>query len=62
MEDLWVAIGLVLVIEGFMYALFPDHMKRMIITVLALPSDKIRAIGLVFAAVGLFIVWIIRGH
>ena len=28
MRDLWTALALVLVIEGILYALFPDTMKR----------------------------------
>ncbi|MBT3767464.1 MAG: DUF2065 domain-containing protein, partial [Rhodospirillales bacterium] len=38
MSDLLTALGLVLVIEGVVYALFPDAMKRMTTQMLQIPS------------------------
>lgn len=61
MGDFLAALGLAVVIEGALYALFPAHMKRMIVSVLALPEDKIRLIGLVMAGVGVLTVWLVRG-
>ena len=37
MDDLITALGLVLVIEGALYALFPDGMQRMMKQVLEMP-------------------------
>ncbi len=61
MQDLILALGLVLVIEGSLYALFPEGMKRAMITVLEQPSSMIRPVGLGVAIFGLLIVWLIRG-
>ena len=55
------ALGLAFVIEGACYALFPDAMKRMLLTVLSQPSGSIRMAGLAAAAVGFLIVWFVRG-
>lgn len=60
MSDLIVALGLVLVIEGILYALFPDAMRRMMAQVLEMPPSVIRGAGLTAAAVGLGLVWLIR--
>lgn len=61
MLDFVTALGLVFVIEGVIYALFPDAMKRMIVSILALPPEQLRAFGLVMAVFGVFVVWLVRG-
>lgn len=60
MTDFVTALGLAIVIEGVCYALFPDGMKRLILQMLEQPRQVIRAAGLVAAAVGLVIVWMVR--
>ena len=54
------AIGLVFVIEGVIYSLFPNVMKRMMMVAIALPSSRLRSIGLTMAMVGFAIVWMVR--
>lgn len=61
MTDFVVAIGLAIAIEGVLYALFPDGMKRMMARVLEQPAQNIRIAGLVAGVVGVGIVWLIRG-
>ena len=61
MSDLGVGLALVLVIEGALYALFPDAMKRMMLAAQSLQSTVIRRGGLAAAFVGVFLVWVIRG-
>lgn len=61
MTDLLVALGLAMVIEGLLYALFPEGMKRLMQRLLMLPSEQVRSAGLVFAAVGVGVVWLLRG-
>ena len=61
MTDLLVGLGLAIVIEGLLYALFPEGMKRLMQRMLALPSEQVRSAGLVFAAVGVGLVWLLRG-
>jgi len=59
--DLITALALVLVIEGALYALFPDAMKRAVLSIADLPASMLRNAGLVAAVVGVAIVWLIRG-
>jgi len=61
MGDLLTALGLVLVIEGAVYALFPDAMKRMTTQMLQVPSTSLRSAGLFAAVIGFGVVWLVRG-
>ncbi|MDJ0685026.1 MAG: DUF2065 domain-containing protein [Alphaproteobacteria bacterium] len=65
MDDLWtslaVAAGLVLFIEGLLYAAAPEAMKRAMAQILQAPSQILRVGGLIAAVVGLAIIWLIRG-
>nr|WP_281351330.1 DUF2065 domain-containing protein [Sneathiella litorea] len=54
------AAALVLFFEGALYALFPDGMKRMMVSALNTPSHILRIFGLVFAILGVIFVWLIR--
>jgi len=57
MQELIIAIGLLLFIEGILYALFPSKMKNMLKTVEKLPVKQLRIGGLFFALIGFVIVW-----
>ena len=61
MTDFMVAIGLAIAIEGILYALFPDGMKRMMASVFEMPSQQLRTAGLMAALMGVGLVWMIRG-
>ena len=61
MTEIWLALALILVIEGALYALFPDGMKRMIGELLTVPTGVLRGFGLGAAAVGVLLVGLIRG-
>lgn len=57
----WIALavlglGLVLVLEGLVYALFPGAMKRFMARALEMPEETLRTAGLVAAAVGLALI------
>jgi uncharacterized protein YjeT (DUF2065 family) len=52
MRDLLTALGMMFFIEGALYALFPDKMKKMSAQVSALPPAHLRTIGLLFALFG----------
>ena len=54
------ALGLVLVIEGVLYALFPEVMKRAAARALLVPPQALRLAGLTAACVGVALVWLIR--
>jgi uncharacterized protein YjeT (DUF2065 family) len=60
MSDLLVAIGLVLVLEGAMYALFPVQMIEMLKRLPELPPAILRLLGLTGVAIGWIIVWLVR--
>ena len=61
MSDLIVGFGLVLVIEGALWALFPEGMKRMMEQLMQVSPDFLRRAGLLAAAAGFGIVWLVRG-
>lgn len=61
MSDFLSAIGLVLVIEGVLYALFPDGMKRMMLLMRDQPEALMRRAGLGAAVLGVVVVWLVRG-
>ena len=61
MDDLITALALVLVIEGSLYALFPDAMRRALEAVRTVPGNQLRTAGLVAACLGVGIVWLLRG-
>jgi uncharacterized protein YjeT (DUF2065 family) len=58
--DFATAVGLVLVIEGALYALFPGGMKRMAASVQPLPEEWLRRAGLAATCLGVLAVWLIR--
>ena len=60
MRDLWTALALVLVIEGTLYALFPEGMKRAAARALAVPPQTLRLAGLAAACAGVALVWLVR--
>ena len=60
-SDLVTALGLVLVIEGLLLALIPEALKRIVAEILAQPARTLRLGGLVSAAIGLAVVWLVRG-
>jgi len=60
MKDLSTALGLVLVIEGVLYALFPEGMKRMVAQMLAVPAPVLRGAGLAATCLGVGCVWLLR--
>ena len=60
-DELLIALALVLVIEGALYALFPDAMKRMMVTVAEQPGSGVRSAGRAAAPRGGGIVGLVRG-
>jgi uncharacterized protein YjeT (DUF2065 family) len=59
-SDLATALGLVLVIEGVLYALFPDGMKRAAARAARVSPQALRLAGLCAACAGVAVVWLVR--
>ena len=52
MKELVIAFGLLLFIEGILYALFPSKMKNMLKTIEKMEVNQLRTGGLIFALIG----------
>ena len=61
MGDFFAAIGLVLVIEGLVYGGFPHLAKKLGVEVQSVPENVLRGAGIAAIALGVFIVWLVRG-
>jgi uncharacterized protein YjeT (DUF2065 family) len=61
MPDFLVAIGLVLAIEGLLFAAFPGVSKRAMSHVLETPDGALRVIGIASALIGVVLIWLVRG-
>jgi uncharacterized protein YjeT (DUF2065 family) len=61
MIDLATAVALVLVLEGLLWAVSPRAMKRAAALALGLADEQLRLGGLAAVAVGVLLVWLMRG-
>ena len=59
MRELIIAIGLLLFIEGMLYALFPSKMKNMLKAIEKMQIGQLRISGLLFAIIGFGVLWFI---
>ena len=57
MNELIIAFGLFLFIEGVLYALFPSKMKNMLKKVDTIKDSQLRIGGLIFLIIGFLIIW-----
>ena len=60
MNELVIAFGLFLFIEGILYALFPAKMKSMLKKLELIKNSQLRSGGLIFAVIGFVIVYLIK--
>lgn len=60
LEKLLTALGLVLVIEGLLYALVPAQLKAMMRSVEKLSDDHLRIGGVAAMATGVVAVWLVH--
>jgi len=60
MRELIIAFGLLLFIEGILYALFPSKMKNMLKKINIVKESQLRSGGLIFAIIGFLIVWYVK--
>ena len=61
MADFIVALGLVLVIEGLIFAASPQAAKNAMAHVLETADGPLRVVGIVSAVLGVILVWFVRG-
>jgi uncharacterized protein YjeT (DUF2065 family) len=61
MWDFIVAIGLVLALEGLLFAAFPGAAKQAMANVLETPDTLLRGVGIASALIGIVLIWLIRG-
>ena len=61
MSDLAIGLGLVLVIEGLIWALAPSAGLKLLVAAASTPQPALRVAGLVAVATGVAIVWLVRG-
>ena len=60
MNELVIAFGLFLFIEGILYALFPAKMKSMLKKLKLVKDSQLRSGGLIFAVIGFVIIYFIK--
>ena len=60
MNELVIAFGLFLFIEGILYALFPAKMKNMLKKLELVKDSQLRSGGLIFAVIGFVIIYFIK--
>jgi len=56
-ETALLALGLVLIVEGLVYALAPSLIDRMLVALAAFPPEARRLMGLLALVCGLLLVW-----
>ena len=60
LPHLLMALGLVLVIEGLLYALVPAQLRAMMQTIEKLSDDQLRIGGVAAMATGVVAVWLVH--
>jgi uncharacterized protein YjeT (DUF2065 family) len=60
MKELITAFGLLLFIEGILYAIFPSKMKSMLKKLEIIKDSQLRTGGLIFAILGFIIIYYIK--
>lgn len=58
--DLIVGFGVMMVLEGLLFAALPAWMRSAMKSVLSSPDNILRAVGLVSAVIGLVLIWLVR--
>ena len=60
MNELVIAFGLFLFIEGILYAIFPSKMKNMLKKLELIEDSQLRKGGLIFAIIGFIIIYYVK--
>lgn len=56
-ETALLALGLVLIVEGLVYALAPSFLEQILAALRMLTEEQLRLMGVVAIALGVFFVW-----
>lgn len=59
-EYILTSFALIFVIEGLLYTLFPDKIRRLMASALALPPEKLRLVGFTMILSGVLLVWLLK--
>ena len=59
-HDFLVGLGILLMLEGLLFAASPSWMRKAMQTAIASPDNILRAIGLISAVAGLILIWLVR--
>lgn len=62
MSDFLIGIAFFFVIEGLVYALAPRLLQAYVKKLPTIPEGQLRIIGLVSIAIGVGLVWLVRGQ
>jgi uncharacterized protein len=60
MNELIIAFGLFLFIEGILYAIFPSKMKNILKKMEFIEVSKLRTGGLIFSIIGFIIIYLAK--
>ena len=60
MAWLLLAVGLVLAVEGLVFALLPGRLEDIVRAISEMPHEARRLIGLIALALGVVLIWIAR--
>ncbi len=58
--DFLIGVGVLLVIEGLMFAASPTWMRKAMKSAIATPDNLLRAVGIGSAVIGLIVIWVVR--
>ena len=61
MRDILFALALILVIEGLLYAVMPETMKRLLAQMRDMSAGTLRQAGLIAAVLGVVLAYLVRG-
>ncbi len=59
-NDLWVALALMLVLEGIVPFLSPDTLRRMLVTMMQMDNRSLRIAGLISMLAGVALLYVVR--
>ena len=61
-SDLLIGVGILLVIEGLLFAAMPNWMRQAMKSAILTPDNILRAVGIGSAVIGLIMIWLVRRH